>query len=394
MADWDPSLYSGMPDRLDSPGPIPEEYSREYRSLTRDTVETDGLETQPPATTWRFEAQMSHAGAMFFNDPEFHPTPKPSIRPGLTSATAFGSVFSGVQGTVSRHTYHIANATGWTQQEENRMLQHPQQRAGNQQVHNNGNQFFPVRPSSAFTTGQQSGVQQTYQNFQFQPQSQAQSTVQAQQSNTPLQSLQSSESRPSTSGSRRDRPSVKHLTCWWWNEKGQCKYSGDECLYAHHKTGKVADAPRQVKPGEPPVAGRKLMRALQEEEEERRKRAPEREMGILQAQNNALREAYLALRETTSQSLSTIATMRQSVTRLSAEVVNVERDRARHGQLSATPVGGNHQVDAQMARALRSVEDQGLLAGVVEGQAWARVARVEESLAAVGLAEVVAEGRR
>jgi hypothetical protein len=45
------------------------------------------------------------------------------------------------------------------------------------------------------------------------------------------------------------RPSVKHLTCWWWHQKGQCRYSDSECLYAHHDTGVVADAPRQVKPG-------------------------------------------------------------------------------------------------------------------------------------------------
>ncbi|EGE86125.2 hypothetical protein BDDG_09070 [Blastomyces dermatitidis ATCC 18188] len=391
MADWDPSLYTGMPDRLDSPGPIPEEYSRQYRSLTKNTVETHGLETQPPTTTWSSVAQTSRVGATFLNNPESHSMPKPSIRPWPTSTTASGSGFSGVQGAANEHTYGMANATGRSQQEAHRMLQPPQQRVGTQHVHNNGNQYLPMRPS-AFTRGQQPEVQQPYQNFQFQTQSQIQSAAQAQQRNTPLQSLQPSESRQSTSGSRRDRPSVKHLTCWWWNEKGQCKYSVDECLYAHHKTGKVADAPRQVKPGEPPVAGRKLARALQEEEE--RKRAPEREVGFLRAQNKALREAYLALRETTSQSLSTVVTMRQSVTRLSAEVVNVERDRARRGQLSATPIGGTNQEDAQMARALRSVDDQGLLAGVVEGQARARVARVEETLEAVGLGEVVAEGRR
>jgi hypothetical protein len=45
------------------------------------------------------------------------------------------------------------------------------------------------------------------------------------------------------------KPSVKHLTCWWWHEKGQCRYSEEECLYAHYETGLVADAPRQVRPG-------------------------------------------------------------------------------------------------------------------------------------------------
>jgi hypothetical protein len=27
----------------------------------------------------------------------------------------------------------------------------------------------------------------------------------------------------------QDRRSVKHLTCFWWWEKGECKYSDDEC---------------------------------------------------------------------------------------------------------------------------------------------------------------------
>jgi hypothetical protein len=38
-------------------------------------------------------------------------------------------------------------------------------------------------------------------------------------------------------GMARSR-SVKHLTCFWWKEKGSCKYSEDECLYAHYDTGK------------------------------------------------------------------------------------------------------------------------------------------------------------
>ncbi|KAL2389209.1 hypothetical protein RJ035_002499 [Blastomyces gilchristii] len=263
MADWDPSLYTGMPDRLDSPGPIPEEYSRQYRSLTKNTVETHGLETQPPTTTWSSVAQTSRVGATFLNNPESHSMPKPSIRPWPTSTTASGSGFSGVQGAANEHTYGMANATGRSQQEAHRMLQPPQQRVGTQHVHNNGNQYLPMRPS-AFTRGQQPEVQQPYQNFQFQTQPQIQSAAQAQQRNTPLQSLQPSESRQSTSGSRRDRPSVKHLTCWWWNEKGQCKYSVDECLYAHHKTGKVADAPRQVKPG-----GKSLVQFLCHSDESR-----------------------------------------------------------------------------------------------------------------------------
>ncbi|ETI23833.1 hypothetical protein G647_05639 [Cladophialophora carrionii CBS 160.54] len=60
----------------------------------------------------------------------------------------------------------------------------------------------------------------------------------------------------------QDRRSVKHLTCFWWWEKGECKYSDDECLYAHYDTGHYTAAPRQVVPGEPAKAGKSLERAL------------------------------------------------------------------------------------------------------------------------------------
>lgn len=44
-------------------------------------------------------------------------------------------------------------------------------------------------------------------------------------------------------------PSVKHLTCYFWAKNGNCKWSDDECLYAHHDTGKTANGPMQVEPG-------------------------------------------------------------------------------------------------------------------------------------------------
>ena len=44
------------------------------------------------------------------------------------------------------------------------------------------------------------------------------------------------------------RGSVKHLTCWYWS-KGHCRFTEENCLYAHRNTGKVAKAPRQVTPG-------------------------------------------------------------------------------------------------------------------------------------------------
>ena len=41
------------------------------------------------------------------------------------------------------------------------------------------------------------------------------------------------------------RGSVKHLTCWYWS-KGHCRFTEENCLYAHRNTGKVAKAPKQA----------------------------------------------------------------------------------------------------------------------------------------------------
>lgn len=61
---------------------------------------------------------------------------------------------------------------------------------------------------------------------------------------------------------RHDSSSVKHLTCFWWKEKGACRFSDSECLYAHYDTGHYTDPPRQLVPGEPALAGRKLDKAM------------------------------------------------------------------------------------------------------------------------------------
>jgi hypothetical protein len=61
-------------------------------------------------------------------------------------------------------------------------------------------------------------------------------------------SRKSSSSRPRTPHPRGKR-SVKHLTCFWWKEKGDCRFKEQDCLYAHHDTGLYADPPRQVVPG-------------------------------------------------------------------------------------------------------------------------------------------------
>ena len=58
-------------------------------------------------------------------------------------------------------------------------------------------------------------------------------------SNSPNPRVQSSAPQP---------PSVKHLTCWYWANKG-CKLADDVCLYAHFDTGRLADPPVKVQRG-------------------------------------------------------------------------------------------------------------------------------------------------
>lgn len=60
----------------------------------------------------------------------------------------------------------------------------------------------------------------------------------------------------------RGRGSVRHLTCFWWKEKGHCRLSDEDCLYAHYDTGHYTNPPRQVVPGQPALAGRNLDRTL------------------------------------------------------------------------------------------------------------------------------------
>lgn len=41
--------------------------------------------------------------------------------------------------------------------------------------------------------------------------------------------------------------SSKQLECYFWRQNGACKFSEEECLYAHHRTGKVKEIPGQAK---------------------------------------------------------------------------------------------------------------------------------------------------
>lgn len=54
---------------------------------------------------------------------------------------------------------------------------------------------------------------------------------------------------PKTSPRSNSPPSVKHLTCHFWAKNGVCKWNEEDCLYAHHHTGKIANGPLQVEPG-------------------------------------------------------------------------------------------------------------------------------------------------
>ncbi len=51
------------------------------------------------------------------------------------------------------------------------------------------------------------------------------------------------------SKNQTSRPSVKALTCWYWGMEGHCNLSDEMCLYAHHYTGKMAQAPVRVHVG-------------------------------------------------------------------------------------------------------------------------------------------------
>lgn len=64
----------------------------------------------------------------------------------------------------------------------------------------------------------------------------------------PSQHTPTSASTPS-SAQKPPKPSVKHLTCYFWSEFGHCQWSSADCLYAHAYTGKVASAPVQVEVG-------------------------------------------------------------------------------------------------------------------------------------------------
>ncbi|KAF7508597.1 hypothetical protein GJ744_009146 [Endocarpon pusillum] len=41
----------------------------------------------------------------------------------------------------------------------------------------------------------------------------------------------------------------KQLECWWWKVKGSCRFPDNQCAYAHHITGFVAEAPASQKRG-------------------------------------------------------------------------------------------------------------------------------------------------
>ena len=62
------------------------------------------------------------------------------------------------------------------------------------------------------------------------------------------------------------KPSVKHLECYYWKHRGRCRFSEEECLYAHHDTGMSTDEPFAIAFGEPTRAGKALEEALERQE--------------------------------------------------------------------------------------------------------------------------------
>lgn len=55
----------------------------------------------------------------------------------------------------------------------------------------------------------------------------------------------------STTNARIPKVSDKQLECYYWRYTDFCKYSEDDCLYAHHSTGRVKDLPGMPRNMEP-----------------------------------------------------------------------------------------------------------------------------------------------
>lgn len=142
-------------------------------------------------------------------------------------------------------------------------------------------------PSHSRLPSLERSVSQTSLNAPRQPSDPRTPTPSSNGARAKISNVPRSSSMPSSPRLRRPtphphgKPSVKHLTCFWWKVKGECRFSEDDCLYAHRETGLLADAPRQVTPGgeqvrvlscaytdsrtsflEPAKAGRHLEKAL------------------------------------------------------------------------------------------------------------------------------------
>ncbi|KAK2770473.1 hypothetical protein FQN53_005532 [Emmonsiellopsis sp. PD_33] len=341
----DPFLHHDPLDRQDSPGPIPEEYSQRPQESQRATG---------PARTYGSQSSIApHNHTLAESQPldlRVRAQPYLSVRqpnPLLSlqrAATAPSSVAAQtpagprpIQAMTSRRVPFPLPQQAINQYRQPAAL--PQQRPRIHNPHNNGNQFVAGHSAQRDAgSAHQACVSQAYPYYPAQGSSSL-SESHGHQNMTPYNAAQIARSqsvphiptqgrpRTATPTAKGGKPSVKHLTCWWWNEKGQCRYSEKNCLYAHRETGKIADAPRQVRPGEPPVAGKSLEKALQEAAGERALQGREREMGTLSAQNAALREACAALATTTARCLSVSSTLRQSLVRHAGDVGDTDRAR-------------------------------------------------------------------
>ncbi|KAK2766067.1 hypothetical protein FQN54_007582 [Arachnomyces sp. PD_36] len=247
----------------------------------------------------------------------------------------------------------------------------------------------------------------------------------------------SPESRSQSSSDNSNKPSVKHLTCWWWYEKGQCRYRESDCLYAHHDTGLVADAPRQIKPGEPALAGRSLDRALRQVQQESvqvERGAVVSELPTPTGENTQtptkptseeeirlIRLAYETLLGATFHSLETTTRFRQAVSKLSHELQSAERtsyaavtdaantahSRAVDSLLSADlpstakggrPIAGSragNMVSIQeLASTMRIIEQKALESGAAEWNTRAKISSIENMLGEAGLEDLVQSARK
>ncbi|KAI4140226.1 MAG: hypothetical protein L6R39_005893 [Caloplaca ligustica] len=90
-----------------------------------------------------------------------------------------------------------------------------------------------------FANGEVAQLKDCWARLQFSEQVAREQSDSLSQSNEPLDIPEEddiADRLPTVSGK-------KHLTCFYWAKNGSCRYSGEECAYAHYNTGIVANDP-------------------------------------------------------------------------------------------------------------------------------------------------------